>query len=222
MFLMGLQKLGKGDWRGISRNFVVSRTPTQVASHAQKYFIRQTNLSRQKRRSSLFDMVPEMVCFLSCDTTTTKPFFNSPKKTTKPLFYFLSCNTLHNIPPHKNEETATNGLSSPCAFILITVLPLHLQPMYESPIAAEQFPHQNKQDEASNSNPLPSLPVGLENEAEFSKHLPNLQSRKHKESDFAEPSLPLSNMEMNFSVPFNTPTVPALIPVPLTLASKYS
>ncbi|GJN05570.1 hypothetical protein PR202_ga23211 [Eleusine coracana subsp. coracana] len=60
MFLMGLQKLGKGDWRGISRNFVVSRTPTQVASHAQKYFIRQTNSSRRKRRSSLFDMVPEM------------------------------------------------------------------------------------------------------------------------------------------------------------------
>ncbi|KAL6838727.1 hypothetical protein ACP4OV_031441 [Aristida adscensionis] len=60
MFLMGLQKLGKGDWRGISRNFVISRTPTQVASHAQKYFIRQTNSSRRKRRSSLFDMVPEM------------------------------------------------------------------------------------------------------------------------------------------------------------------
>ncbi|KAJ1282216.1 hypothetical protein BS78_03G034400 [Paspalum vaginatum] len=59
-FLMGLQKLGKGDWRGISRNFVISRTPTQVASHAQKYFIRQTNSSRRKRRSSLFDMVPEM------------------------------------------------------------------------------------------------------------------------------------------------------------------
>lgn len=65
MFLMGLQKLGKGDWRGISRNFVVSRTPTQVASHAQKYFIRQTNSSRRKRRSSLFDMVPEMVCCVS-------------------------------------------------------------------------------------------------------------------------------------------------------------
>ncbi|KAL8139499.1 hypothetical protein V2J09_005520 [Rumex salicifolius] len=60
LFLIGLQKLGKGDWRGISRNFVVSRTPTQVASHAQKFFIRQTNASRRKRRSSLFDMVPDM------------------------------------------------------------------------------------------------------------------------------------------------------------------
>ncbi|KAJ6804437.1 putative transcription factor MYB1R1 [Iris pallida] len=59
MFLLGLQKLGKGDWRGIARNFVISRTPTQVASHAQKYFIRQTNVNRRKRRSSLFDIVPD-------------------------------------------------------------------------------------------------------------------------------------------------------------------
>ncbi|KAF7830987.1 transcription factor DIVARICATA-like [Senna tora] len=40
-FLMGLMKYGKGDWRNISRNFVVTKTPTQVASHAQKYYIRQ-------------------------------------------------------------------------------------------------------------------------------------------------------------------------------------
>ena len=56
-FLLGLNKLGKGAWRGISRNYVISRTPTQVASHAQKYFNRQTNVHRRKRRSSLFDMV---------------------------------------------------------------------------------------------------------------------------------------------------------------------
>lgn len=58
MFLYGLEKLGKGDWRGISRNFVTSRTPTQVASHAQKYFLRQSSLNKRKRRSSLFDMCP--------------------------------------------------------------------------------------------------------------------------------------------------------------------
>lgn len=56
-FLAGLEKLGKGDWRGISRNFVMTRTPTQVASHAQKYFLRQNNLNKKKRRSSLFDVV---------------------------------------------------------------------------------------------------------------------------------------------------------------------
>lgn len=66
MFLLGLQKLGKGDWRGIARNYVITRTPTQVASHAQKYFIRQSNVSRRKRRSSLFDIVADEVCTLIC------------------------------------------------------------------------------------------------------------------------------------------------------------
>jgi len=53
---MGLNALGKGDWRGISRHFVQTRTPTQVASHAQKYFIRQQNTQKRKRRASLFDI----------------------------------------------------------------------------------------------------------------------------------------------------------------------
>ncbi|XP_043716891.1 probable transcription factor At5g61620 isoform X2 [Telopea speciosissima] len=55
-FLAGLEKLGKGDWRGISKNFVTTRTPTQVASHAQKYFLRQALSNKRKRRSSLFDV----------------------------------------------------------------------------------------------------------------------------------------------------------------------
>lgn len=46
----------QGDWRGISKDFVTSRTPTQVASHAQKYFIRHSNQSKRKRRTSLFDL----------------------------------------------------------------------------------------------------------------------------------------------------------------------
>ncbi|KAK9144620.1 hypothetical protein Sjap_004523 [Stephania japonica] len=58
-FLLGLNKLGKGDWRGISRKFVTTRTPTQVASHAQKYFLRQAATNKKKRRSSLFDMPVE-------------------------------------------------------------------------------------------------------------------------------------------------------------------
>lgn len=58
LFLIALQKLGKGDWRGISTKFVKTRTPTQVASHAQKYFLRQSNLSKRRRRSSLFDITP--------------------------------------------------------------------------------------------------------------------------------------------------------------------
>lgn len=55
-FLLGLEKYGKGDWRSISRNFVISRTPTQVASHAQKYFIRLTAVNKDRRRTSIHDI----------------------------------------------------------------------------------------------------------------------------------------------------------------------
>ncbi|KAK8935128.1 Transcription factor DIVARICATA [Platanthera zijinensis] len=55
-FLLGLKKYGKGDWRNISRNFVVTRTPTQVASHAQKYFIRLNSGCKDKRRASIHDI----------------------------------------------------------------------------------------------------------------------------------------------------------------------
>lgn len=56
LFLLGLKKYGKGDWRNISRNYVISRTPTQVASHAQKYFIRLSSGGKDKRRSSIHDI----------------------------------------------------------------------------------------------------------------------------------------------------------------------
>ncbi|KAJ1436255.1 SANT/Myb domain [Sesbania bispinosa] len=56
LFLIGLSKFGKGDWRSISRNVVVSRTPTQVASHAQKYFLRQNSVKKERKRSSIHDI----------------------------------------------------------------------------------------------------------------------------------------------------------------------
>ncbi|XP_023644829.1 transcription factor MYB1R1 [Capsella rubella] len=75
-FLIGLQKVGKGDWKGISKNFVKSRTPTQVASHAQKYFLRRTNLNRRRRRSSLFDITTETVTEMPMEQDQTQE--NSP------------------------------------------------------------------------------------------------------------------------------------------------
>ncbi|KAK4715928.1 hypothetical protein R3W88_014266 [Solanum pinnatisectum] len=56
-FLIGLDKLGKGNWTQIAKEFVPTRTPTQVASHAQKYFHRQKeNRAIKHKKSSVFDI----------------------------------------------------------------------------------------------------------------------------------------------------------------------
>ncbi|KAJ4835675.1 hypothetical protein Tsubulata_036465 [Turnera subulata] len=90
-FLMGLQKYGKGDWRNISRNFVTSRTPTQVASHAQKYFIRQSTGGKDKRRSSIHDI-----------TTVNLPATKSPSsENTKPSSPDHSTASMQSQPEHK-------------------------------------------------------------------------------------------------------------------------
>jgi SHAQKYF class myb-like DNA-binding protein len=57
-FLIGLTLFGRGDWRSISRECIKTRTPTQIASHAQKYFMRQERkLSGDEvRRTSIHDI----------------------------------------------------------------------------------------------------------------------------------------------------------------------
>jgi len=34
LFFIGLKICGKGDWKGISRRFLPSKSPTQISSHA--------------------------------------------------------------------------------------------------------------------------------------------------------------------------------------------
>ncbi|GLU12264.1 hypothetical protein SLE2022_289590 [Rubroshorea leprosula] len=108
LFLIGLSKVGKGDWRGISRNFVKTRTPTQVASHAQKYFLRRSNLNRRRRRSSLFD--------ITTDTVTAIPMeeeANPQENTTQ------SHTLLHPAPE-------TNNISG---FSIIPAFPMTVNPV---------------------------------------------------------------------------------------------
>lgn len=83
-FLLGLKKYGKGDWRNISRYFATTRTPTQVASHAQKYFIRQLSGGKDKRRSSIHDIttvhLDETAAAIKSPPSPDKEGHESPEK----------------------------------------------------------------------------------------------------------------------------------------------
>lgn len=120
MFLLGLQQVGKGDWRGISRNFVKTRTPTQVASHAQKYFLRRHNHNRRRRRSSLFDITTDTVM----ESSTIMEREEFPQETAVSL-----------SPPNPRAYPASHYGGIPC-----TAFPMALAPVGMLPVASGERP----------------------------------------------------------------------------------
>ncbi|CAH9129207.1 unnamed protein product [Cuscuta epithymum] len=105
LFLMGLKKYGKGDWRNISRNFVVTRTPTQVASHAQKYFIRQLSGSKDKRRASIHDITT-----LNLNDNKVRSPENKKSQAISPDSLRTNSD-IHRVPPQWNhhQQGSNNG-----------------------------------------------------------------------------------------------------------------
>jgi hypothetical protein len=117
LFLEGLQKFGKGAWRNISymptiaydpdrKYFVVSRTPTQVASHAQKYYIRQGCSAKDKRRSSIHDIV---------HLSSTESHLH--RQSQSPRSLLSSSRSIH---PHLNQTTSKKCRLSPPQFQCIS------------------------------------------------------------------------------------------------------
>lgn len=74
-FLDGLASFGKGRWKEISKHHVPSRTPTQVASHAQKY--QKRILESTRKRRSIFDIrlegTDESPCVTPLDASDEEP-----------------------------------------------------------------------------------------------------------------------------------------------------
>ncbi|KAJ9163687.1 hypothetical protein P3X46_023327 [Hevea brasiliensis] len=149
LFLLGLQKVGKGDWRGISRNFVKTRTPTQVASHAQKYFLRRSNLNRRRRRSSLFDITTETVSALPMEEALAHCQDN---KNNMPQS--------HQLPPPLPENNNIGNCPVMPAFPMTTnpvVLPVPIESPAENLSLGQGNPAANPS--ANLVRPIPVLPT---------------------------------------------------------------
>uniref|UniRef100_A0A0E0D997 HTH myb-type domain-containing protein n=1 Tax=Oryza meridionalis TaxID=40149 RepID=A0A0E0D997_9ORYZ len=53
--LRGIEEIGAGHWTQISIEYVPSRTPIQIASHSQKYFLRMAKPKEDRKRKSIHD-----------------------------------------------------------------------------------------------------------------------------------------------------------------------
>ncbi|CAI9780098.1 unnamed protein product [Fraxinus pennsylvanica] len=114
-FLLGLKKYGKGDWRNISRNFVTTRTPTQVASHAQKYFIRQLSGGKDKKRSSIHDITTVNLTEMKSD----KDRRHSPDKSTLVTYFQQKSDS------NQPNEGVTTAFNLPNSSLITTHLRAH-------------------------------------------------------------------------------------------------
>ncbi|XP_071710219.1 transcription factor MYBS3-like [Rutidosis leptorrhynchoides] len=194
LFLLGLQKLGKGDWRGIARNYVLSRTPTQVASHAQKYFIRQCNTTRRKRRSSVFDMPPDSATeapedqFMLPPTADTDNPDNNPECSLKLSLKPDSDQILDPAPSemkndNKEEVTPSTTVQSELPPLIPAFYPAYIPiPFAVWPIPLEKQP--TRQPDMSRHHvvkPIPVLskePVNVDELVGMSKQL-SLKDHEH-------------------------------------------
>ncbi|XP_004245108.1 transcription factor MYBS3-like [Solanum lycopersicum] len=135
IFLVGLEKLGKGDWRGISSNFVTTRTPTQVASHAQKYFLRQNSLSKKKRRRSLFDKVGmDKSTMLLFDKMVIKTNISCDKSHTQPEDTNISMINFNTTSSSKDSKSSSQQFSNNFTFINSTTFTSHDISVQDSPL----------------------------------------------------------------------------------------
>ncbi|CAL9220302.1 unnamed protein product [Arabidopsis halleri] len=142
LFLDGLNKYGKGDWKSIARECVKTRSPMQVASHAQKYFLRK---NKKGKRMSIHDMP------LGDADNVTVPVSNLNSTGQQPQFgdqilpdhyYHCSQDNVTNIPgsnlvfmgqqPHFGGQIPPNQ-SHPYSRDNVTVPESNLKPMGEQP-----------------------------------------------------------------------------------------
>lgn len=74
LFLRGLQEVGKGEWKTISRKYLPHKTSAQISSHAQKFEKRKhTKTPPEKRRRSINDITSCSESIFSLNSSTFQP-----------------------------------------------------------------------------------------------------------------------------------------------------
>ncbi|KAI3460520.1 hypothetical protein Pfo_017183 [Paulownia fortunei] len=115
-FLHGLQRFGRGDWKSISRYCVLTKSNSQVASHAQKYFKRLSSANNEGKRPSINDITsvhPESMSVLEKPTTSSMPGYpneasnNAGKQLLHPTPFCGMC-----APPFSSQTIAEPGTSA--------------------------------------------------------------------------------------------------------------
>ncbi|OIT35903.1 PREDICTED: transcription factor MYB1R1-like [Nicotiana attenuata] len=84
LLLKGLEIHGKGKWAKIGKDLLPSRTPTQIASHAQKYFMRLESASndrKSRKKPSVFDLHLEQETIVSEHDIKIVPLENQDQET---------------------------------------------------------------------------------------------------------------------------------------------
>ncbi|XP_022933345.1 transcription factor MYB1R1-like isoform X1 [Cucurbita moschata] len=184
LFLIGLQQVGKGDWRGISRNFVKTRTPTQVASHAQKYYLRRSNLNRRRRRSSLFD--------ITTDTVTAVPMVENSVQLQE------TASQSHSLTPSNQLEISKNNVIPALQTLPFSFGPTPFATPTKNPMEKGGGP-----GEVSTEKDGP-LKLGLTNSIYSSDQTPNLNSNSAMESSALSLRLALTSEQREASTRHST------------------
>ncbi|KAM0054151.1 putative transcription factor MYB-HB-like family [Helianthus debilis subsp. tardiflorus] len=158
-FLQGLKVYGKGDWRSISRIMVVTRTATQVASHAQKYFLRQASLKEDNNKEENKKKKKRRRCSIHDITTADVPVVvdTQPSSSTPPTSS-LNGSQGRGVPtptptPSSPHEEQFNGIGSQGreqsslklwsgiqgVTTTVTTMVVHTQPISSTPPPATSF-----------------------------------------------------------------------------------
>ncbi|KAF5763108.1 putative transcription factor MYB-related family [Helianthus annuus] len=158
-FLQGLKVYGKGDWRSISRIMVVTRTATQVASHAQKYFLRQASLKEDNNKEENKKKKKRRRCSIHDITTADVPVVEDtqPSSSTPPTSS-LNGSQGRGVPtptptPSSPHEGQFNGIGSQGreqsslklwsgiqgVTTTVTTMVVHTQPISSTPPPATSF-----------------------------------------------------------------------------------